>query len=147
MIAWCGEFFSVALVQHFRNPIGPGTSLGRHALVRCTGGTFICYHSRCFRIYRRRSGHSLRGKPHILQQPPRQLSEAEAALLAAVLPNPKQLQVDQPSAYVRQPQRWVMQQAERLRQYGWLARVEQNSTMKRMASAHNADAGKTTPFM
>jgi len=57
---------------------------------------------------------------------PRQLSEAEAALLAAVLPNPKKLQVNKPSAYVRQRQRWIMQHAERLRQYGWLARVEQN---------------------
>ena len=57
---------------------------------------------------------------------PRQLTAAEAALLAAVLPNPKQLQVDNPSAYVRQRQRWIMQHAERLRQYGWLSRVEQN---------------------
>ncbi len=57
---------------------------------------------------------------------PRQLSAAEAALLAAVLPNPKQLQVDKPSAYVRQRQHWIMQHAKRLRQYGWLARVEQN---------------------
>ena len=57
---------------------------------------------------------------------PQQLSEAEAALLAAVLPNPKQLQVDKPSAYVRQRQRWIMQHAERLKQYGWLARVKHN---------------------
>jgi monofunctional biosynthetic peptidoglycan transglycosylase len=57
---------------------------------------------------------------------PRQLSAADAALLAAVLPNPKQLQVDKPSAYVRERQRWIMQHAGRLRQYGWLARVAQN---------------------
>jgi len=57
---------------------------------------------------------------------PRQLSQADAALLAAVLPNPKQLQVDKPSAYVRERQRWIMQHAERLRQYGWLARVVEN---------------------
>ena len=57
---------------------------------------------------------------------PRQLSEADAALLAAVLPNPKQLQVDKPSAYVRERQRWIMQHAARLGQYGWLARVVEN---------------------
>jgi monofunctional biosynthetic peptidoglycan transglycosylase len=57
---------------------------------------------------------------------PRQLTEADAALLAAVLPNPKQLQVDKPSAYVRERQRWIMQHAGRLKQYGWLARVAEN---------------------
>jgi len=57
---------------------------------------------------------------------PHQLSEADAALLAAVLPNPKQLQVDKPSAYVRERQRWIMQHAARLGQYGWLARVVEN---------------------
>ena len=57
---------------------------------------------------------------------PRQLTDAQAALLAAVLPNPKKLRVDKPSAYLRERQRWIMQHAERLRQYGWLARVEQN---------------------
>jgi monofunctional biosynthetic peptidoglycan transglycosylase len=56
-------------------------------------------------------------------KPPRQLSAAEAALLAAVLPNPKQLSVEEPSAYVRQRQRWIMQQAARLEQSGWLARI------------------------
>jgi len=57
---------------------------------------------------------------------PRQLTEADAALLAAVLPNPKLLQVGKPSAYVRERQRWIMQHAGRLRQYGWLARVAEN---------------------
>ena len=54
---------------------------------------------------------------------PSQLTEAEAALLAAVLPNPKQLQVDEPTDYVRERQRWIMQQSERLRHYGWLRRL------------------------
>jgi monofunctional biosynthetic peptidoglycan transglycosylase len=54
---------------------------------------------------------------------PRQLSTAEAALLAAVLPNPKQLSVEEPSAYVWERRRWIMQQAARLEQYGWLARI------------------------
>jgi monofunctional biosynthetic peptidoglycan transglycosylase len=58
---------------------------------------------------------------------PAQLTDAESALLAAVLPNPKRLHVDRPSAYVRERQRWIMKQSERLRRRDWLARV----------SAHN----------
>jgi monofunctional biosynthetic peptidoglycan transglycosylase len=54
---------------------------------------------------------------------PLQLTDAEAALLAAVLPNPKQLRVGRPTDYVRERQRWIMEQSERLRQYGWLERL------------------------
>jgi monofunctional biosynthetic peptidoglycan transglycosylase len=54
---------------------------------------------------------------------PAQLTDAEAALLAAVLPNPKQLRVEQPTEYVRGRQRWIMQQSARLRSYGWLRRL------------------------
>lgn len=54
---------------------------------------------------------------------PVQLADAESALLAAVLPNPKQLHVDRPSAYVRERQRWIMKHSERLRRRAWLARV------------------------
>jgi monofunctional glycosyltransferase len=42
------------------------------------------------------------------------LSPAEAALLAAVLPNPKRLRVDAPSRYVRSRQEWIMNQMRRL---------------------------------
>ena len=52
-----------------------------------------------------------------------QLTDAEAALLAAVLPNPKQLQVEKPTAYLRERQRWIMRHSERLRHYGWLNRL------------------------
>ena len=38
---------------------------------------------------------------------PAQITADQAALLAAVLPNPKVLRVDQPSAYVRQRQLWI----------------------------------------
>ncbi len=55
---------------------------------------------------------------------PSQLTDAQAALLAAVLPNPKQLHVDQPTAYVRERQRWITQQIARLRDYGWLQRLD-----------------------
>ncbi len=52
-----------------------------------------------------------------------QLTNAEAALLAAVLPNPKELRVQQPTAYIRDRQRWIMRHSERLRHYGWLQRL------------------------
>jgi len=58
------------------------------------------------------------------EKQPSQLTAAEAALLAAVLPNPKRLRVAQPSDYVRERQRWIMAQSERLRHYGWLQRLE-----------------------
>lgn len=42
------------------------------------------------------------------------LDPAEAALLAAVLPNPERLRVAEPSAYVRDRQAWIMQQMRML---------------------------------
>jgi len=41
---------------------------------------------------------------------PAELWPAEAALLAAVLPNPQRLSVAQPSAYVRERQAWILAQ-------------------------------------
>ncbi len=58
---------------------------------------------------------------HYFGKPPSRLYDAEAALLAAVLPNPKQLRVDQPSAYVQARQDWILGQMQRLRREGWLA--------------------------
>jgi monofunctional biosynthetic peptidoglycan transglycosylase len=55
--------------------------------------------------------------------PPSALDDDEAALLAAVLPNPKQLHVDRPSSYVRERQRWIREQMGRLRRDGALALV------------------------
>jgi monofunctional biosynthetic peptidoglycan transglycosylase len=43
-----------------------------------------------------------------------QIGGPEAALLAAVLPNPIQLRVDRPSAYVLQRRRWILQQMRQL---------------------------------
>lgn len=43
-----------------------------------------------------------------------QLKPAEAALLAAVLPNPVVLRVDRPSAYVRKRQAWILGQMRQL---------------------------------
>lgn len=43
-------------------------------------------------------------------KPASRLDRQEAALLAAVLPNPRRLRADAPSAYVRARQRWILAQ-------------------------------------
>ena len=60
---------------------------------------------------------------------PIELSDEEAALLAAVLPNPKQLLVDQPSPYVRKRQEWIIEQIQRLRREQWLVSLEWPTTI------------------
>ncbi len=47
-------------------------------------------------------------------KPPSALTPREAALLAAVLPNPVRMRVDRPSAYVRKRAAWINQQASQL---------------------------------
>jgi monofunctional biosynthetic peptidoglycan transglycosylase len=54
----------------------------------------------------------------------RRLSRQEAALLAAVLPNPKRLRVDAPSAYVRSRQAWILGQMSALGGSAYLDAVE-----------------------
>lgn len=54
------------------------------------------------------------------EKSPADLSDAEAALLAAVLPNPKQLRVDNPTPYVRERQNWIIKQMQRLRREQWI---------------------------
>jgi monofunctional biosynthetic peptidoglycan transglycosylase len=54
-------------------------------------------------------------------KPPQGIADAEAALLAAVLPNPKNFSVDRPSGYLRERQRWILTQMQRLRRDGALA--------------------------
>ena len=51
---------------------------------------------------------------------PSALDDAEAALLAAVLPNPRRLHANQPSAYVRDRQAWIVEQMQRLRREQWI---------------------------
>lgn len=55
---------------------------------------------------------------------PVRLSDRQAALLAAVLPNPKRLRIDPPSDYVRERQRWILTQIARLRRESWLTRLQ-----------------------
>ena len=53
-------------------------------------------------------------------KPPATLTTEEAALLAAVLPNPKRLNAQSPSRYVRARQRWILRQ---MHQLGGIAHV------------------------
>jgi monofunctional biosynthetic peptidoglycan transglycosylase len=52
-----------------------------------------------------------------------QLGPNEAALLAAVLPNPIRLRVDQPSAYVLERQAWILGQMSQLGGTGYLKSI------------------------
>jgi monofunctional biosynthetic peptidoglycan transglycosylase len=47
-----------------------------------------------------------------------ELSASDAALLAAVLPNPKELRAARPSSYVRERQRWIVEQVRLLESRG-----------------------------
>ena len=52
---------------------------------------------------------------HFFRKPAAKLNPNEAALLAAVLPNPKRFRVDRPSPYVQQRQQWILRQMQQLR--------------------------------
>lgn len=51
---------------------------------------------------------------HFFGKPASRLSQSEAALLAAVLPNPLRFKADAPSGYVRNRQAWIMRQMRQL---------------------------------
>ena len=55
---------------------------------------------------------------------PAELSDRQAALLAAVLPNPRRLRVIEPSDYVRERQAWILINMARLREEGWITRIK-----------------------
>ncbi len=55
---------------------------------------------------------------------PSTVSDSQAAVLAAVLPNPKRLRADQPSAYVRERQSWILGQMRRLQRERVLASLD-----------------------
>ena len=55
-------------------------------------------------------------------KPASRLTMSEAALLAAVLPNPLRFQADRPSGYIRQRQQWIMRQMTQLGGEGFLRR-------------------------
>ena len=57
-------------------------------------------------------------------KPARRLSSSEAALLAAVLPNPLRLRVDRPSRYVLARRDWILGQMRGLGGAGYLQALE-----------------------
>jgi monofunctional biosynthetic peptidoglycan transglycosylase len=57
-------------------------------------------------------------------KPSKQLSDMQAALLAAVLPNPRHLRVNDPSPYLRERQSWIWTQMQRLRRESWITRIQ-----------------------
>jgi len=58
------------------------------------------------------------------RKPAASLDAYDAALLAAVLPNPKRLRVNAPSRYVRSRQEWIVSQMQGLGGTSLLARLE-----------------------
>jgi monofunctional biosynthetic peptidoglycan transglycosylase len=64
-----------------------------------------------------------------------QLSRSEAALLAAVLPNPRRLRVDRPSAYVLSRRDWIQGQMRGLGGWDYLKEIDLNVTPARKRRA------------
>lgn len=60
---------------------------------------------------------------HFFGKPALRLNRAEAALLAAVLPNPRRFRVSNPSPYVRQRQDWILWQMRMLLGAGMLRKL------------------------
>ena len=58
-------------------------------------------------------------------KPAARLTRREAALLAAVLPNPKRFRVEAPSRYVLRRQRWILRQMTAIGGHRYLAAVEE----------------------
>ena len=58
------------------------------------------------------------------KKPAARLSAPEAALLAAVLPNPKRMKVRSPSVYVRSRQLWILGQMQGLGGVGLLRQID-----------------------
>jgi monofunctional biosynthetic peptidoglycan transglycosylase len=52
------------------------------------------------------------------------LDNSQAALFAAVLPNPHRYQVARPSPYVRQRQQWILEQMGRLQRQQWIRHLK-----------------------
>ena len=66
------------------------------------------------RRVRRRGVWRRGGITTLFHKPAKRLTAAEAALLAAVLPNPHRFRADAPSGYVIQRQQWIMRQMRQL---------------------------------
>jgi monofunctional biosynthetic peptidoglycan transglycosylase len=62
---------------------------------------------------------------HFFGVAPMHLRDRQAALLAAVLPNPRKLSVSEPTAYLRKRSDWIVRQMWRLRREAWITRITQ----------------------
>ncbi|HEY4366280.1 MAG TPA: monofunctional biosynthetic peptidoglycan transglycosylase [Steroidobacteraceae bacterium] len=65
------------------------------------------------------------------RKPAANLNMYDAALLAAVLPNPKRLRVNEPSRYVKSRQEWIVSQMRGLGGTSLLARIESQPGKKK----------------
>ncbi len=63
---------------------------------------------------------------HYFHKPASRLTAADAALLAAVLPNPIRYRAAAPSGYVRSRQQWILRQMRQLGGEGFLQRNQLN---------------------
>ena len=63
---------------------------------------------------------------HYFHKPASRLTAADAALLAAVLPNPIRYRAAAPSGYVRSRQQWILRQMRQLGGEGFLLRNQLN---------------------
>jgi len=61
---------------------------------------------------------------HFFHKPAARLTSSEAALLAAVLPNPIRFRVDRPSAYVLSRREWILGQMRGLGGASYLRSIE-----------------------
>jgi monofunctional biosynthetic peptidoglycan transglycosylase len=61
---------------------------------------------------------------HYFRKPASRLNAEEAALLAAVLPNPRRYRVNNPGPYVRERQHWILQQISQLGGPGLVQKLE-----------------------
>ena len=68
---------------------------------------------------------------HFFHKPATLLTSGEAALLAAVLPNPLRMHVERPSAYVLSRRDWILGQMRRLGGAAYLQAVEKESSARR----------------
>ncbi|MEM7501173.1 MAG: transglycosylase domain-containing protein, partial [Pseudomonadota bacterium] len=60
---------------------------------------------------------------HFFDRAPSDVSIEQAALLAAVLPNPKRLRADRRTDYLAERQSWIVTQMARLRREQWITLV------------------------
>ncbi len=64
--------------------------------------------------------------PRFFRKEPARLTQREAALLAAVLPNPRRFRVQRPSAYVQRRQAWIVGQMNQLGGAAYIRELERD---------------------